>query len=114
MVSVMISKRMALVREYEIITEAQAQLTSPDALSVHIWGEGKQLAGGGRSAVVGVEGGGERQGEGIWSSFQRQKVKNGLLLIIHILWPGFKYTRVGGPLAPAVGDCSQFRQIFPV
>ncbi len=47
----------ALNREYELITEAHAQLSvvgncSRSSLSVCL-GEGKQLAGGGRSAVVG-------------------------------------------------------------
>ncbi len=52
-------------------------------------GEGKQLAGGGWSAVAGGGGGVGRadsiQGERIWSSFQGQKVELGLLLLIHIL-----------------------------
>jgi hypothetical protein len=53
---------------------------------VCVLGEGEQLTGGGWSAVAG--GGGEAdstQGESIWSSFQRQKVERGLLLLIHIL-----------------------------
>jgi hypothetical protein len=80
-------------REYELMTEAHAKLSviqncSKSSLRVCL-GEGKQLAGGGWSAVAG--GGGRRgradstQGERIWSSFQRQKVERGLLLLIHIL-----------------------------
>jgi hypothetical protein len=59
--------------------------TAPDPLCVCLE-EGKQLAGGGRSAVAG--GGGEADsthGERIWSSFQKHKVERGLLLLIHIL-----------------------------
>ncbi len=55
-----------------------------------VLGEGKQLPGGGWSAVAG--GGGRTdstQGERIWSSLGRQKVNHGLLLIIHILWWGY-------------------------
>ncbi len=85
----------APVREYELLTEAHAKLSvvrkcSKSSVRVCL-GEGNQLAGGGWSAVAGVGGGGGRadstQGERIWSSFQRQKVKRGLLLLIHILWP---------------------------
>jgi hypothetical protein len=76
------------------MTEAHAKLSvvrncSKSSLLVFL-GEGKQLAGGGWSAEAG--GGGRRgegnstQGERIWSSFQRQKVERGLLLLIHILW----------------------------
>jgi hypothetical protein len=76
------------------MTEAHAKLSvirncSKSSLPVCL-GEGKQLAGGGWSAVAG--GGGRRgmadstQGERIWSSFQWQKVERGLLLLIHILW----------------------------
>jgi hypothetical protein len=78
-------------REYESMTEAHAKLSvirncSKSSQRVCL-GEGKQLAGRGWSAVA--EGGGSAdstQGERIWSSFQRQKVERGLLLLIHILW----------------------------
>ncbi len=50
-------------REYELMTEAHAKLSVVRNCSrsylVCVWGEGKQLAGGGCSAVVG--GGGGRQ-----------------------------------------------------
>jgi hypothetical protein len=51
-------------------------------------GGGETAAGRGWSAAAGGgRGGGENtQGERIWSSLGRQKVKCGLLLIIHILW----------------------------
>jgi hypothetical protein len=73
------------------MTEAHAKLSvvrncSKSSLRVYL-GEGKQLAGGGWSAVAGGGGGGGRadstQGERIWSSFQRQKVERGLLLLTH-------------------------------
>jgi hypothetical protein len=55
---------------------------------------GRGETAGGRGEVSsgrGWGGGGDRtQGERIWSSFERQKVKRGLLLIIHILWVGIK------------------------
>jgi hypothetical protein len=58
-------------------------------------GEGKQLAGGGRSAEA--RGWGEwdsTQGERIWSRLGRQKVQRGLLLIIRILWvPGLYFLK---------------------
>jgi hypothetical protein len=59
---------------------------SLETAPVCVLGEGKQLAGGGWSAVAGGEGKTDStQGERIWSSLGRQKVKRGLLLIIHIL-----------------------------
>jgi hypothetical protein len=83
-----------VTREYELMTEAHAKLSvvrncSKFSLSLCL-GEGKQLAGGGGQQLQGVGGGGGRadstQVERIWSSFQRQKVEHGLLLLIHILW----------------------------
>jgi hypothetical protein len=76
-------------REYELMTEAHAKLSivrkcSKSSLRVCLR-EGNQLAGGGWSAVAGGEGRADStQREIIWSSFQRQKVKRGLLLLIHI------------------------------
>jgi hypothetical protein len=74
-------------REYELMTEAYAKLSvmrNCSRSSLHVClGEGEQLAGGGRSAVAG--GGGEAdstQGERIWSSLVRQKVKRELLLLM--------------------------------
>jgi hypothetical protein len=76
--------------ENELITEAHAQLCvirncSRSSLSVWV-GEGKQLAGGGGQQYNGAGPGADStQGESIWSSIGRQKVKRRLLLIIHIL-----------------------------
>ncbi len=80
----------AISREYEFITEAHAQLfvvwNCYRYLSVCALGKGEQLAGRERSAVSGAGGGADNtQGERIWSSLGRQKVKRGLLLIIHFL-----------------------------
>jgi hypothetical protein len=77
-------------REYELIIEAHAKLSvmrnySRYSLLVCL-GEGEQLAGGGRSAVVGGWGEADStHGERIWSSLVRQKVERGLLLLIPIL-----------------------------
>jgi hypothetical protein len=74
----------AYSREYGLMTEAHAQLSVVRNCS----SEGETAGGRGWSAVAG--GGGRTdsaQGERIWSSFQRQKVERGLLLLIHILWP---------------------------
>ncbi len=83
-------------REYELITEAHTQLSvvwncSRSSLRVCLE-EGKRgETAGGRGEVSISRGWGEAdstQGERIWSSFQRQKVERGLLLLIHILCPG--------------------------
>ncbi len=78
-------------REYELITKACAQLsvveTAPDSLSLCVLGGGGEKAGG-RGVVSSSRGRGtdNTQGERIWSRLGRQKVKRGLLSIIHILW----------------------------
>jgi hypothetical protein len=76
-------------REYELITEAHAQLSvvrNCSRFSLPVCSEeGNQLAGGGWLAVKRGGGADNTQGERIWSNLGRQKVNHGLLLIIHIL-----------------------------
>jgi hypothetical protein len=57
--------------------------TAPDPFSMYCMCGGR-----GNSWRAGGEGGDITQGERVWSSLGRQKVKPGLLLIIHILWDG--------------------------
>jgi hypothetical protein len=82
---------MGHAREYELITEAHAKLSvvrncSRSSLRVCLR-RGTQLAGmaGLVSSSRGWGKAGSTQGERIWSSLGRKKVKRGLLLIIHIL-----------------------------
>jgi hypothetical protein len=78
-------------REYELITEAHAQLSvirNCSRSSLTMSGGGETASGGaGVVSRAGVGGGGgySTQGERIWSSLGQQTVKRGLLLIIHIL-----------------------------
>jgi hypothetical protein len=79
-------------REYELITEAHAQLSvawNCSRFCLPVCSGGGETAGG-HGVVNSSRGWGEgrqtAQGESIWSSLGRQKVKHGLLFIIHILW----------------------------
>ncbi len=78
-------------REFELITEAHAQLfvvrnSSRSSLRVCVGGGETAGERGEVSSSGGVGGGDSTQGERIWNSFGRQKVRRGLLLIIYILW----------------------------
>jgi hypothetical protein len=77
-------------REYELMTEAHGKLfvvQNCSRSSLCVSGGGKTA--GGRGVVSSSWGWGKTdstQGDRIWRSLGRQKVKRGLLLIIHILW----------------------------